>query len=133
MDDHGLDANSMNNIVRIFDVTGSNVTLKNLVLKNANIKSNDGGAITNTGQSLTINDVTFIKNKAHYGGAIQNYGTRLTIINSDFTNNQVSSCGGAINNNADKSSIKVSKSRNGKSKNYTYSTVLPKPIVNTLD
>ena len=107
IDGHGhiLDANSVNNIVRIFNVTGSKVTLKNLVLKNANVKNNDGGAITNTGQSLTINNLKFIGNKAHYGGAIQNYGTQLTITNSNFANNQVSSCGGAINNNANKFSV----------------------------
>ena len=105
IDDHGhtLDANSKNNIVRIFNITGSKVTLKNLVLKNANVKTKDGGAITNTGQSLNINNITFINNKAHYGVVIQNYGTQL-IINSDFTNNQAG-CGGAINNNANKSSI----------------------------
>ena len=68
IDGHGysLDANSVNSIVRIFNVAGSKVTLKNLILKNANVKSNDGGAITNTGQSLNINNITFINNKAHY-------------------------------------------------------------------
>ena len=102
---HTLDANSKNNIVRILNITSSKLTLKNLVLKNANVKNNDGGAITNTGQSLTINNITFINNKAHYGGAIQNNGVQLTITNSNFTNNQASSCGGAINNNANKFSI----------------------------
>ena len=63
---HTLDANFKNNIVRTLNITGSKVTLKNLILKNANVKNKDGGAITNTGQSLNINNITFINNKAHY-------------------------------------------------------------------
>ena len=86
---HTLDANSKNNTIHILNITGNKVPLKNLILKNANVKNKDGESITNTGQSLNINNITFINNKVYYGGAIHNYyGASFSVSNSIFTNNQ---------------------------------------------
>ena len=106
---HTLNASFVYKIVRIFNVNGSNVTLKNLVLKNGNLngnRSNDnGGAILNTGQSLTINNITFIDNTAHMVVQYKIMEHKLLITNSNFTNNQATfgniiskSQGGAIYN-----------------------------------
>ncbi len=53
---------------RIFNITGNNVTLRNLILVNGN--STSGGAIY-VNQTLTLINVTFINNNATgYGGAV---------------------------------------------------------------
>ena len=83
------------NISRIFKVTGSNITLKNIKFKNGNSKEN-GGAILNH-NDLKIIDCSFDLNGANYGGAIYNKG-KLTISNSNFENNSAEGHGGTINN-----------------------------------
>jgi len=56
-----------------------------------------GGAIWNSGVSLTINNCTFINNRAlNSGGAIYNSGANLNVVNSVFINNTGTINGGAI-------------------------------------
>ena len=71
---------------RIFNITGNNITLNDLVLINGNAEK--GGAIYATG-SLTLNNVTFIDNYAtKEGGAVCLYGdVTLNCDNTDFTDN----------------------------------------------
>ncbi|WP_407423644.1 C1 family peptidase [Methanobrevibacter sp.] len=75
-----------NNQSRIFNITGNNVTLNNLILINGN--ADKGGAIYSTG-TLKLNNVTFINNYAtKEGGAIGLYGNAsLDCDNSRFTDN----------------------------------------------
>ena len=57
-----------NNQSRIFNITGNNITLNDLILINAN--TDEGGAIWVNG-TLTLNNITFINNYAtKYGGAV---------------------------------------------------------------
>ncbi|WP_407375083.1 C1 family peptidase, partial [Methanobrevibacter sp.] len=102
---HILDGNRQSGI---FNITGNNVTIKNLVFINGN--ATNGGAIYSTGQItlnnvtfisnnaysggaiwadglLTLNNTTFISNNAHYGGAIKYYDNVLNCINSRFIDN----------------------------------------------
>ena len=76
---HTIDGSNQS---RIFSITGSNVTLKNLNLINGNNKI--GGAILSN--NLTnFENVTFTGNTAEFGAAIA--GTNLIIENSNFTDN----------------------------------------------
>jgi len=80
----------------IFNIlTGINVTLINLTLKNST-SINYGGAIVNYG-TLIINNCTFYNNTATEGGAICNYfDSNLTVNNSKFTDNIGKNDSGAI-------------------------------------
>ena len=71
---------------RIFNITGNNITLNNLILINAN--ADKGGAIY-ANAALTLNNVTFIDNYAKTeGGAIGLYGNAtLNCDNSHFIDN----------------------------------------------
>ncbi|MDO5815889.1 MAG: C1 family peptidase, partial [Methanobrevibacter sp.] len=79
---HILDGNGQS---RIFNITGANITICNLVLANGNAKS--GGAIYVTGK-VTLNNVTFISNNAtKYGGAIYANSAKINCNNSKFIDN----------------------------------------------
>ncbi len=81
---HTIDGNSANN-TRIFNITGSNIIIKNLIFVNS--KHDNGGAIYNTGSNVSIINSTFINNTAiEKGGAIYNK-MDMTIFNSKFVNN----------------------------------------------
>ncbi|MBR6024093.1 MAG: hypothetical protein IK044_03905 [Methanobrevibacter sp.] len=82
------------NQARIFDITGSNITINNLNFINANRTGRTAGAIF-ASDSITLNNVTFTNNIAAYGGAIVTFG-QTTINNAVFANNQVTDSGGAI-------------------------------------
>ena len=96
-----IDANNMG---RIFNITTIkyNVTLKNIVFKNAMYGSGAGGAIYFKGTNLTVENCTFESNKNHYskgGGAIYvdyNDKVLINIVNSTFSKNNVSSMGAAL-------------------------------------
>ena len=75
----------------IFNITGNNVTINNLIFINGN--STKGGAIFAAGQ-VTLNNVTFINNNAGRGGAIYS-NKELTLNNITFINNSATA-GGAI-------------------------------------
>ena len=101
-----IDANADSKNVRIFDISGNNVTLKNLVFTNASVDTL-GGAIRNVGLNLTIINSTFINNGAYSGAAISNTGQGLTVVDSTFKNNRASYFGGAIQNVADTSDFQL--------------------------
>lgn len=90
---HSIDAKGK---AGIFNVEANNVTLKNIVFKNA--KSDDGSVIVNKTGSLNIINCKFIDNDAEFeGGAILNFAD-LKIENSKFENNVSGLNGGSINN-----------------------------------
>ncbi|MGL4669645.1 MAG: hypothetical protein ACRCVG_03475 [Methanobacteriaceae archaeon] len=98
-----IQSNNSNNKA-IIDCDGSwfiynygNLTLKNLIIKNA---YTDGyGAGANNRGTLTIINCTFINNSARYdGGAIYNHFGEINIYGSVFDNNSAR-YGGAIYNN----------------------------------
>ncbi len=88
---HTLDGNGQN----IFFFKGSNITINNLVFKNAYYPIG-GGAIYNSG-TITLNNVSFIDNCAGGGGAICNSGT-ITLNNASFVGSVAADAGGAIYN-----------------------------------
>ena len=74
-----------NNQSRIFNITGNNVTISNLVFMNANAYK--GGAIYSTGK-IILNNITFINNwVTENGGAIYNYQSTVICSNSRFIDN----------------------------------------------
>ena len=74
------------NQARILNITGNNITLKNIIFKNG-ASDNKAGAVYITGLNIKINNCTFINNTAHDGGAIASYGANTTVTNSEFYNN----------------------------------------------
>ena len=87
---HTIDGNGQS----IFSITGSNITINNLVFVNA-YYDDKGGAIRNTG-TIALNNVTFINNGADIaGGAIFNMGT-MDLHDAVFINNSAGACAGAI-------------------------------------
>ncbi|MGL4669643.1 MAG: beta strand repeat-containing protein [Methanobacteriaceae archaeon] len=96
-----IQSNNSNNKA-IIDCDGSwfiynsgNLTLKNLIIKNA-YTDDYGGCVYNTG-TLTIINCTFLNNFAASGGAIYNYFGKINIYDSVFDNNSAVD-GGAIAN-----------------------------------
>jgi len=85
---------------RIFNVTGSNVTLKNIAFENGtSVSYISGGAIYWSGANGTVSNCNFTKNQiSRYGGAIYWTGANGTVSNCYFTNNTARSggYGGAI-------------------------------------
>jgi C1A family cysteine protease len=87
---HVLDGNRQSGI---FNITGNNVTINNLVFINGN--STKGGAIYATGQ-ITLNNVTFINNNASRGGAIAHCDNVINCSNSRFIDNSAKERGPSI-------------------------------------
>ena len=83
---HTLDAKGKS---RIFNITGENVEINNLIFINGNAAK--GGAIYAAGQ-ITLNNVTFISNNASTGGAIYAIG-QMTLNDAAFISNNASSAG----------------------------------------
>ncbi|MDL2270670.1 Ig-like domain repeat protein, partial [Methanobrevibacter sp. OttesenSCG-928-I08] len=84
------------NLVRIFNITANDITLKNITLINA--YSNQGGAIYNTGNNVKLIDSYLINNAVNndsnaQGGAIYNTGSYFSINNTYFTNNSATASG----------------------------------------
>ena len=98
-----IDANGKSSI---FQITGNNVTLKNINFKNAYLEDANGAAIYWQGNDGHITDCSFINNSVvsitntkSFGGAIYWYGKNALIENSVFSNNSAFdhiSSGGAI-------------------------------------
>ena len=94
---HVIDGNRQSGI---FNITGNNVTIKNLIFKNG--KSETGGIIDSTGE-VTLRNVTFITNNMTFlsdhitynGGAIANHGGKINCYDSRFIDNHAES-GSAI-------------------------------------
>ena len=83
------------NLSRIFNITGKNITINDLVLINGNAEK--GGAIYTT-ESLTLNNATFIDNYASKsGGAVALYDdVTLDCNNSKFIDNYADEGGSSI-------------------------------------
>ena len=81
----------------IFSITGSNITINNLVFINA-YYDDKGGAIDNKG-TVTLNNVSFVDNVANRGGAIANFGV-MDVCDAVFIDNSAV-YGGAIYNGRD--------------------------------
>ena len=94
---HVIDGNRQSGI---FNITGNNVTINNLIFKNG--KSEIGGIIDSTGE-VTLRNVTFIANNMTFlsdhitykGGAIANHGGKINCYDSRFIDNHAES-GSAI-------------------------------------
>ena len=94
---HTINFNKKTNHMRI--TTGVTVTLKNIILINANSDSN-GGAIIANNATLLLNNATFENDTTTFdgggGGAIYAFRSTVTINNSIFNNNTARINGGAI-------------------------------------
>ena len=101
---------SGSNLARIFNITGNNVTLKNITFENG--KAYSGGAINASGK-ITLEDCRFINNNANNGGAV--YLSDGNITNCQFIKNTASKNGGAIY--LDKGSISHSEFINNSAEN----------------
>ena len=108
--DHVLDGA---NASRIFLISNSNVTLKNLIFKNG--FGDDGGAIQLSNSTLSISNCTFINNRANAGGgAIYASLSNVSIEGCEFSRNfgeGLYVSGGAVhlfNSSADISSSRFS-------------------------
>lgn len=83
-DDHIIDAN---NLARMFNVSGKNITFKNINFING-YSAGDGGIIYCNGNNLTIINCTFSNAKAVVeGGALFAKSDNARIISSKFFNN----------------------------------------------
>ena len=89
---HTIDGNGQS---RIFNVTATTVTLKNIVFVNG--FAANGGAVRGYGDNLRILNCTFINNTASgWGGAIYSYPNSYTVFyNSTFIDNKAK-IGGAL-------------------------------------
>lgn len=85
------------NLSRIFLITGTDITLKNIIFMNGHSfedyeksRNSGGGALRNYPNSnLKIENCEFINNLSEkHGGAIQNLG-KVTLLNSKFTGNSI--------------------------------------------
>lgn len=94
---HTINANQQS---KIFNITGNNITLKNIILINAkaNEENKDGAVIFNTG-NLTILNSNFTNNEANIGAAIFNSAGTLTVENCEFINNVANHIANDIYNN----------------------------------
>ena len=90
------------NQARIFNITGNNITISNIILINGNMTGNIGGALYSFG-SIILNNVTFKDNTALMGGAIYAEG-KTEIKNAVFVNNTAKR-GGAIFTNGNSNQI----------------------------
>jgi CSLREA domain-containing protein len=108
IDGGGVIMVSGGNAVRVFNVTGGNVTFDGLtiadgfftgaVLQCGIASDKGGGGILNDGASVTVLNSTFMDNSADCGGAILNDGT-LTVSKSVFIGNSADfGSGGGIDN-----------------------------------
>ncbi|WP_409199624.1 hypothetical protein [Methanobrevibacter sp. DSM 116169] len=89
-----IDANNKSSIFWVGEV---NLVLDNITLKNGQ-SENNGGAIFNSGGTITIINSTFVNNYAIFGAAIMNSQGEINIINGFFYNNFAEKNGGAISN-----------------------------------
>jgi len=86
----------------IFNITGDNVTLKNMMLTNGN--ASNGGAVNWIGNDGLISNIVFNDNNATNGGSLYIEGLNVTVKGSDFLNNAADK-GGAIYINGNTSAI----------------------------
>jgi hypothetical protein len=97
---------SGNNSSRIFRISGSNTStsvsyLNNLAMIDGNAGTSYGGAVSNSGCDLRLENCMVRTSTARWGGAINQYGGGswnfdLTVNNSSFYDNTATSYGGAL-------------------------------------
>lgn len=98
IDGNGHTIDAQNNS-QIFNITGNNITLKNIIFKNALTKKS-GGAILNFKGAIKVIDCEFINNTTSQGdgGAICNWNGNMEVNHCEFNNNCSEKDGGAIFN-----------------------------------
>ena len=79
---------------RLFNITGDNVTIKNLRFINGK-SINEGGAIHVSSSCLTIINSTFENCIAQYGGVVYGNWTDIVIVDSTFADNEVKDFSGS--------------------------------------
>ena len=95
---HFIDAR---NKVRIFEISGQSIVLKNIIFRDSYVQYMHGGAIKNSSQKLIIQNCIFENSSTQWdGGAIDNDGS-LLIENSIFKNNFSKRGGGAISSSGE--------------------------------
>lgn len=103
---HTLDGK---NTDRILTVKSTDITLQNIVFKNAKTSEAGGAIFINVGQgggAITIKNCTFIDNQAQHGSALYTSVGGNEIINCTFSNNIATQSGGAISINGNNNIIK---------------------------
>lgn len=91
---HYIDSNTK---TRIFEITGRNITIKNLRFKNGSDKK--GAAIYNKNDDVTLINCNFENNSSRqHGGVIYNIGKTLKLVSCDFNDNSSRGHGGVIYN-----------------------------------
>jgi len=151
---HSIDAKGL---TRIFSISGTDVTLKNIKFKNAYYSSGSGGAIYWSGSNgklinctfennkvdssynggavywsssyANITGCKFINNTAYNGGAVYLSSSYSNINNCDFTSNVASNQGGAVYSS---SSTTISNS-NFKNNNAKYGGAIAIGTSNTVN
>ena len=94
IDGNGAVIDMNGSTIMAFYISASDVTIKNLTIKNANYNGN-GGAICFT-SSGTVTNCNFTNNTAtYYGGAVY-FEETGTVTNCNFTDNTAGDWGGAI-------------------------------------
>jgi hypothetical protein len=88
---------------RIFDITGGDVTLESLTIRNGNVSgTSSGGGIFNSGTlAVTNSSISGNTAGANGGGIANTNGGTLTVTNSSISGNTTGEDGGGIFNNAD--------------------------------
>ncbi|WP_193933253.1 CHAT domain-containing protein [Coleofasciculus sp. LEGE 07092] len=87
---------SGNDTIRVFNISGDNVTLDNLTVADGNVTGN-GGGILHSGGTLNVTNSTIRNNNASNAGAgIYSDDGTLNILNSNISDNIASGNGGGI-------------------------------------
>ena len=122
---HAIDGR---NKVRIFEIEGYDIILKNISFKDAQVQYIHGGAIKNSSEKLIIQNCIFEGNSTQWeGGAILNEGS-LLLENTLFKNNDGKRGGGAITSNGHLSIINCEFTSN--QTEYDGGAIYAKNIVN---
>lgn len=99
---------------RIFEISASNVVLKNILFKNGYVSDDNGGAIYFNNGNHNLDNCYFEENTASRGGAIYNYGAAVTVSNSKFNDNYARDDGGAVFNYGNSMSLTNCRFENNK-------------------
>ncbi|MDY6987932.1 MAG: DUF4347 domain-containing protein, partial [Thermodesulfobacteriota bacterium] len=81
-------------IYRVFNITGTNVTLENMTIRHGKTSANGGGILINSSSTVNLNSCTVNANETSlYGGGITVYGT-LNLTNTTVSENSATAAGG---------------------------------------
>ena len=94
-----IDAQGASRILSVSSPSNIVVSIRGVTLTGGSVgNSENGGAIENLGEALSLDDVTFANNQAERGGAIFSQGGVLNLANSLLDGNTATAEGGAIYN-----------------------------------